>query len=157
MIVLWDGGDLYKGYYDPQTGWLDLVSSRTAEGGQAHSVGETFLLSVDEEGTFCHLGLDVTAGEAEPLLERPLEAPDALDAEVELLEDRQPTWFFDRSRGTLEVSFGDFGSAQWGRIGDNLLWLALDEEGCLRGFCFEGVSRDPGGKAQAAWLEDVGL
>ena len=79
MIVLWNGSDLYKGYHDPQTGWLDLVSSRPAEGGQAYTVGEAFSFSVDEAGAFCHLGLDVNAGLDEPQLKRPSDVREALD------------------------------------------------------------------------------
>jgi hypothetical protein len=157
VIVLWSRNDLYKGYYDPKAGWLDLVSSRPAEGGEAHAVGEKFLFSVDEAGAFCHLGLDMSAALTTPLLERPAEVREALDAEVELPEESIPTWSVDQARGSLCVAFSGVLPAVWGRIGDNLLWLALDDGGRLAGLCFEGVSRDPGGKAQELWLEDVGL
>ena len=157
MIVLWSCGDLYKGYFDPRAGWLDLVSSRPAAGGEAHAVGEHFLFSVDEGGAFCHLGLDVGAAQATPPLERPPEVREALAAEVELPEECTPLWSFDPARGSLCVAFSGVSPALWGRIGDNLLWLALDDGGRLAGLCFEGVSRDPGGKAQETWLEEVGL
>lgn len=157
MIVLWSGSDLVKGYHDPATGWVDLVSNRPAEGGDAHTVGEGFSLARDEAGVFCHLGLDAgQAVDAAPL-ERPAEAREAVDAEVEVPTDQAPRWSFDASRGSLCVAFAGVEPAIWGRIGDNLLWLALDEEGVLAGIVFEGVSRDPGGKAQATWLEEVGL
>ena len=157
MIVLWNGNDLFKGYYDPETGWLDLVSSRPAEGGQAWTVGEEFSLSVDETGAFCHLGLNIESARSESPLVRPAEARRAVDAEVEVIEDHAPQCSFDSSAGTLSVRFGGADVLQWGRLGDNLLWLALDDQGYIAGLVFEGVSRDPGGKGQSTWLEEVGL
>ena len=157
MIVLWSGRDLVKGYHDPTTGWLDLVSNRPAEGGEAHTVGGGFSLARDEEGAFCHLGLDVAQAVDVPPLQRPAEMREAVDAEVEVPTDTDPCWSFDAARGSLCVAFPGVSPQIWGRIGDNLLWLALDEEGRLAGLVFEGISRDPGGKAQATWLEEVGL
>lgn len=157
MIVLWKRSDQVKGYHDPTTGWLDLVSNRPAEGGDAHAVGEGFSLAREEAGVFCHLGLDVTQAVAAPPLERPAEVREAIDAEVEVRTGAAPCWSFDGARGSLCVAFAGVMPRIWGRIGENLLWLALDEEGCLAALVFEGVSRDPGGKAQATWLEEVGL
>ncbi|MCP5021614.1 MAG: hypothetical protein GY930_07530, partial [bacterium] len=45
---------------------------------------------------------------------------------------------------------------EWARLGPNLVWLALDEDGNLAAIVIEGVSRDPKGKAQAAWLAEMG-
>ncbi len=157
MIVLWNGSDLLKGFFDPKTGWLDLVSSRPSDGGQAFTAGESFSLSVDEGGSFCHLGLDVGEAIDSAPITRPDEVRDALDAEVELPDDRRPTWSFDSTAGSLCVSFEGVEPIVWGRIGDNLLWLALDREGRLAGLVFKGVSRDPGGNGQAIWLDEVGL
>ncbi len=156
MYVLWCGSDLFKAYHDPGTHWLDLVSSRSVEGGDAFSVGEDFTLSVDDTGAFCHLGLHAERGGQEELPERPDECRSAFDAEVELVETATPRWSLDPATGILRLAFEGIAIQQWGRIGDNLLWLALDDEGRLGAIVFEGVSRDPGGKGQAAWLEEVG-
>lgn len=155
MIVLWIGDDLFKGYHDPEGGWLDLVSNRPAEGGEVFTVGEQFSLATDETGVFCHLGVDTRAAGDAPPLTRPAHARTAVDAEVELAGGA-PRWSFDPGRGSLCVAFEGVEAAEWGRIGDNLLWLALDPDGVLAGLVFEGVSRDPGGRAQATWLEEVG-
>lgn len=157
MIVIWNGNDLFKGYFDPESGWLDLVSSRPADGGQAWTVGEGFSLSVDESGAFCHLGLDTQGAGGAAQVTRPSETREAVDAEVEVLEDHEPQCSFDASAGTLSIRFCGAGVLEWGRLGDNLLWLALDDQGYLAGLVFEGVSRDPGGKGQSLWLEEVGL
>ncbi len=157
MIVCWSGGDLYKGYFDPESGWVDIVSSRPAEGGEAFTVGEGFSLGVDEEGLFCHLGLAVTGVPTESLLTRPSQVPVAFEAETEIAPSCLPKWAFDPAQGRLTLSFDGIHPEEWGRLGDNLLWLALDGEGRVGGLCFEGISRDPKGRAQAAWLEDVGL
>ena len=45
----------------------------------------------------------------------------------------------------------------WGRLGDNLIWLALDEDARLASIVVEGVSLDPGGKGQLAWLDELGV
>jgi hypothetical protein len=46
-------------------------------------------------------------------------------------------------------------AVQWARVGPNLLWLAIDDDAHLAALVFEGVSRDPGGKAQSAWLSEM--
>jgi hypothetical protein len=155
VIVVWNGTDLFKAYHDPDTGWLDLVSSRPAEGGEAWTMGEGFSIGVDEEGNFCHLGVDVGACTEGTFPTRPADAPMAVDAEVEVEQAHPPIWSFDAKHGRLSVIFRGVEFQQWGRMGDNLLWLALDEEGRLAALVFEGVSRDPGGRGQATWLSEV--
>lgn len=157
MMVIWNGRDLFKGYFDPKTGSLDLVTSRPVDGGEARTIGEGLTVAVDEEGLFCHLGLDVSSVPETPVFERPADVQEAVDAEVELPEDAAASWSFDSNLGSLCLVFEGVDPAIWGRIGDNLLWLALDDEGTVAAICFEGVSRDPGGKAQATWLEELGL
>ena len=77
------------------------------------------------------------------------------DAEVQLVEGAAPRWLFDSAGGSLRVSFSDAEIILWGRVGENLLWLGLGEDGDMAALVFGGISRDPGGGAQAAWLKEV--
>lgn len=157
MRVVWHGSDLYKAYHDPQTGTLDLVASRPAGGGEAVAMGDEFALAVDDSGAFCHLGVDVRKQftSTEPP-NRPPDAETAGVAEVELSESAAPRWLFDATAGSLRISFGEEDVELWGRIGESLLWLGLNQDGDMMALVFEGISHDPGGKGQAAWLEEVG-
>jgi hypothetical protein len=157
MRVVWHGSDLYKAYHDPKSGTLDLVASRAAGGGQAVAMGDEFALAVDDSGAFCHLGVDVRKQFESP--EPPNRPPDAAVAglaEVELVESDAPRWLFDSTAGSLRISFGEADVKLWGRVGENLLWLGLSQDGDMAALVFEGISHDPGGGAQAAWLEEVG-
>ena len=157
MRIAWRGSDLYKAYHDPQTGTLDLVASRQADGGEAMAMGDEFALAVDDSGAFCHLGVDVRKQFTSP--EPPNRPPDAAVAgmaEVELVESISPRWLFDATAGSLRISFGEAEVELWGRIGESLLWLGLSADGAMAALVFEGISHDPGGRAQAAWLEEVG-
>lgn len=158
MHVLWHGKDLVKAYHDPQTGLVDLVSGRPVQGGEALAVGTEFTLAVDEEGAFSHLTIDVRgdhAGKPGELLDRPAQYRTAVEALVELVGEATPHWSFDESSGSLRVGFEGLAADRWGRVGENLLWLGLDANANIAAIVFEGVSRDPGGKAQAAWLAEI--
>ncbi len=157
MRVVWHGSDLFKAYHDPQTATLDLVASRRAEGGEALAIGDEFALAVDESGAFCHLGIDVRKQLVSPdLPQRPPDAAIAGLAEVELVESATVRWLFDATAGSLRISFGEVEVKLWGRIGESLLWLGLSDDGDMAALVFEGISHDPGGKAQATWLEEIG-
>lgn len=157
MRVVWHGSDLYKAYHDPQTVTLDLVASRPAERGQAVALGDEFALAVDDSGAFCHLGVDLRKRFAAPEPpNRPADAEIAGLAEVELVESVSPRWLFDATAGSLRISFGEVRVERWGRIGESLLWLGLSEDGDMAALVFEGISHDPGGRAQAAWLAEIG-
>jgi len=157
MRVVWHGSDLYKAYHDPETGTLDLVASRRAGGGQAVAMGDEFALAVDDSGAFCHLGIDVSKQftSQEPP-NRPPDAEIAALAEVELMVSAAPRCLFDSTAGSLRLAFGETEVKLWGRVGESLLWLGLSEDGDMAALVFEGISHDPGGKAQVAWLEEVG-
>jgi hypothetical protein len=73
-----------------------------------------------------------------------------------LREGGGATVCYDPPGGTLHLSFEGVEPKEWARLGPNLVWLALDEEGCLAAIAIEGISRDPKGKAQAAWLAEMG-
>ena len=157
MRVVWHGSDLYKAYHDPRTVTLDLVASRPAERGQAVALGDEFALAVDDSGAFCHLGVDLRKRFAAPEPpNRPADAEIAGLAEVELVESVSPRWLFDATAGSLRISFGEVRVERWGRIGESLLWLGLSEDGDMAALVFEGISHDPGGRAQAAWLAEIG-
>ena len=158
MLVLWDGDHILKAYYDPETATMDLVSSFLAEGGRAAAMDGALSLGVDEEGLFHHLSLSVDPdppNKEQP--KRPSECPTAARAEVEIVEGGGATVAYDSSAGCLCMAFDGVEAKEWARLGPNLVWLALDEEGRLAALVVEGVSRDPGGKAQMAWLAEMGV
>ncbi|MCA9000917.1 MAG: DUF2283 domain-containing protein, partial [Planctomycetes bacterium] len=146
-----------KAYFDPETNTFDLVSSFLIEEGRATSVDGALSLGVDEEGLFHHLSIVIDAeNPASPSLQRPAECPVASVAEVELVEGASARVLYDRPAGTLHLEFKDVEATEWARLGPNLVWLALDADGNLAALVVEGVSRDPKGKAQAAWLSEMG-
>ena len=160
MDVLWIGSDLIKAYHDPRSDRVDVISSRIGEEGEAWSGESGLAIVVDQGGTFCTLEVPLPAcaetGERVELA-RPDECPSALEADVEVPDGSEARWHFDAARGTLRVVFDGVAAESWGRLGDNLVWLALDDEARLAAIVVEGVSRDPGGAGQAAWLGELGV
>ena len=157
MLILWDSEHILKAYFNPDTDTFDLVSSCLAEEGSAITIDGTMSLGVDEEGLFHHLSIVVDPeASQEGFSERPSDCPVASLAEVELVDDNGAKVSFDPPNGILRVSFDGVKAVEWARLGPNLVWLALSEEGHLAAIVAEGVSRDPKGKAQAAWLAEMG-
>jgi hypothetical protein len=154
--VLWSGSDCFKAYFDPDAGLVEVVSNRPASGGVSLSLGEGLVLSLDDEEHVVHLSVAVAAcaDELEEPLDRPGNERAATFAEVEIEPDLPASFSFDRPAGVLRVQFRERAANQWGRIGSNLIWLALDEEQRLAGVVIEGVSLDPGGVAQLRWLQE---
>ncbi len=158
MLVLWDGDHILKAYFDPLTSTLDLVSSFLAEGGRAASLEGALSLGVDEDGLFHHLSLTIQPdASSEGFPQRPSDCPVASRAEVELSEGGRAEVTYDATTGTLRLRFDGIEAVEWARLGPNLVWLALDEDAQLAAMVVEGVSKDPGGKAQAAWLAEMGV
>lgn len=160
MNALWVGTDLYKAYHDPKSGRLDVIASRYGAEGEALPGDVGLEIVVDEGGAVC--GFSVMVGEDSapfdpPLPQRPAECPSAVDAEVDVPEDARARWSFEPRLGTLSLAFEGIEPRQWGRLGDNLVWLALDEDARLAAIVVEGVSRDPGGQGQLAWLDELGI
>lgn len=157
MELLWIGSDALRGYHDPDAESLELLSSRRAETGSALVLGPDLAVAVDDEGVFCHLDVGVLArAGALPLPDRPREAPIADEASLEVVATAEPRWSYDEPDGVLRIAFGELFPEAWARIGDNLVWLAIDDDARLAAIVVEGISRDPGGRARAAWLADVG-
>lgn len=157
MLILWDGEYIFKAYLNPDTDTFDLVSSFLAEDGRATSIDGAMSLGVDEEGLFQHLSIVVDPKASHRgFPERPADCPVATLAEVELVEGGGAKVCFDAPTGTLRLTFDGIEPIEWARLGPNLVWLALDDEGNLAAIVVEGVSRDPQGKAQAAWLAEMG-
>ena len=158
MLVLWDGDHILKAYFDPLTSTLDLVSSFLAEGGRAATLDGALSLGVDEEGLFHHLSLTIDPkATLEGFPKRPADSPMASRAEVELAEGGRAEVAYDAGQGSLCLRFPGVEAKDWARLGPNLVWLALDDEAQLAAIVVEGVSKDPGGKAQAAWLAEMGI
>ncbi|MFT7679643.1 MAG: hypothetical protein ACI8QC_003647 [Planctomycetota bacterium] len=156
MIVVFEGNHTYKAYHHPGTGVVDLVASVFDEEGIAAELGAGLSVGLGEDEEFQHLSLDLSGESGDmPVAERPEDAPSAVTAEVELAEGETPRYRFDASAGTLRISFGDLETSSWARVGRSLLWLAIDEESYLAAIVIEGVSKDPKGTAQAAWLEEM--
>lgn len=157
MLIIWDSEHILKAYLNPETNTFDLVSSFLAEEGRATTIDGAMSLGVDEEGLFHHLSIDVDPDASRAgFPERPSDCPVAALAEVELQDGGGAKVCFDAPTGTLQLTFDGVEATEWARLGPNLVWLALDEEGCLAAILVEGVSRDPKGKAQAAWLAEMG-
>ncbi len=157
MLILWDGEHILKAYLNPDSNTFDLVSSFLAEEGRATTIDGAMSLGVDEEGLFHHLSIIVDPGASqEDFPARPAECPVAVQAEVELVDGGGAKVCFDAPSGTLHLAFEGVEAIEWARLGPNLVWLALDEDGNLAAIVIEGVSRDPKGKAQAAWLAEMG-
>jgi len=160
MNALWIGSDLFKAYHDPSTGRIDVVASRFGAQGEALASESGLELYLDEEGTVCAFSLPVGEGAPDSgsgLPRRPVECPSAVEAEVDVALDAAARWSFDPPTGTLRLSFEGIEPERWGRLGDNLVWLALDGEARLAAVVVEGVSRDPGGRGQLAWLDELGV
>ena len=156
MIVVFEGSHTYKAYHHPGTGVVDLVASVFDDEGIAAELGAGLSIGLGADEDFQHLSLDLSAEPGDmPVAERPEESPSALSAEVELAEDALPRYRFDASAGSLRISFGDLETSSWARVGRSLLWLAIDEESRIAAIVIEGVSKDPKGTAQAAWLEEM--
>ncbi|MDF1838682.1 MAG: hypothetical protein P1V35_12500 [Planctomycetota bacterium] len=157
MLIIWDGEHILKAYLDPETNTFDLVSSFLAEDGRATTMDGAMSLGVDEEGLFHNLSIVVDPEAPKKGLDvRPADCPVASMAEVELMEGGGAKVCFDAPTGTMQLSFDGVEATEWARLGPNLVWLALNEEGYLASIVVEGVSRDPKGKAQAAWLAEMG-
>ena len=155
--VLWSGSDCFKAFFDPEAGLVEAVSNKLASGGTSVSLGEGLVLSFDEEEHVVHLSVAVEGctDELEEPLERPGNERAATFAEVEVEPDVQASCSFDPAAGVLRVRFEERVAGEWGRIGSNLVWLALDGEQRLAGIVIEGISHDPGGAAQLAWLQEM--
>lgn len=159
MNVLWIGTDLYKAYHDPQTGRIDVLASRYGTEGTALAPEPGLEIVVDEGEAICSIAvqLDAAAPIVSGLPHRPAECLSAVDAEVEVVDDAHARWSFEPQLGVLVVAFDGVEPERWGRLGDNLIWLALDGEARLAAVVVEGVSRDPGGRGQLAWLDELGV
>lgn len=155
--VLWSGSDCFKAFFDSDAGLVEAVSNRLASGGTSISLGEGLVLSFDEEEHVVHLSVAVAgcADELEEPLDRPGNERAATFAEVEVEPDVPVSCSFDPAAGVLRIRFRERVASEWGRIGANLIWLALDGEQRLAGIVIEGVSHDPGGAAQLAWLQEL--
>ncbi|GEM_PF-2019287 len=158
LQALWLGSDCFKSFHDPAAGLVEVVSNRPASGGHSITLGEGLILSLDEDEQVVHLSLNEDSCVDEPRapLERPADGREATFAEAEVEPDHPVTCSFDAVRGELRVRFTDRSPDEWGRIGSNLIWLALDNEQRLAGIVVEGVSHDPGGAAQLKWLQEAG-
>lgn len=154
--VLWSGSDCFKAYFDPDAGLIEAVSNRPASGGTSITLGEGLILSLDEEEHVVHLSVAVAVctEELEVPLARPGDERAASFAEVEIEPDLPASCSFDPTAGVLRVQFSERVADQWGRIGSNLIWLALDGDQRMAGIVIEGVSLDPGGAAQLTWLQE---
>jgi hypothetical protein len=157
LQVLWSGDDRFKTYHDPDAGLVETVSNRPASGGTSLVLGEGLVLSLDEEEHVVHLSVSVEACADELVvpLERPGDERAAAFAEVEIEPELPVSCSFDPTGGVLRVQFCDRVPGEWGRIGSNLIWLALDGDQRLAGIVIEGVSHDPGGAAQLSWLQEM--
>ena len=156
MIIVFEASHTYKAYHHPGTGVVDLVASVLEQGGVSAELGAGLSVGLGDDDAVQHLSLDLSGEPGDrPVAERPEQAPSAVVAEVELAEGELPRYRFDASAGTLRISFGELDSSSWARVGRNLLWLAIDEESRLAALVIEGVSKDPKGTAQAAWLEEM--
>ncbi len=158
MLVTWDSDHILKAYYDPKTQVLDLLASTICESGRATGLDGALSLGVDEDGLFHHLSLSIDEEAlTKNLPRRPTESPVAAQAEVEVMENGGASVVFDSTRGVLCLAFEGVKPTEWARLGANLVWLALDGDGRLGAIVVEGVSTDPGGKAQLAWLAEMGF
>lgn len=157
MDLVWIGAEALRAFHDPDSGALELLSSRRADEGSTWVLDPELSVAVDDDGVFCHLDLGAPARPGTlPLPERPRQAPVAEEASVELVPGAEPRWSYDETGGSLAVAFGDVFPESWARLGDNLVWLAIDDDARLAAIVVEGVSRDPAGRARAAWLADAG-
>ena len=157
MLVIWDGDHILKAYYDPKTQVLDLLASTMVESGRAAALDGALSLGVDEDGVFHHMSLAIDPDDLRSdLPARPVDCPVASQAEVEIVEGSAASVGLDATAGVMCLAFKDIQPTEWARLGPNLIWLGLDEEGRLGALVVEGVSTDPGGKAQAAWLSEMG-
>lgn len=159
MNVVWIGGDLYKAYYDPEEGRIEILSSRFGTEGEALAPEPGVDFVLDEGENVCSMGVQVGGlelSEAE-LPPRPGDCETALDAEVEVVESAAFRFSFQPQTGVLVMVFDGVEPTTWGRLGDNLIWLAIDEDARLASIVVEGVSLDPGGKGQLAWLDELGV
>ena len=159
MNVVWIGGDLYKAYYDPEEGRIEVISSRFGTEGAALAPESGVEFVLDDAENVCSMGVQI--GELElskaELPPRPDDCETALDAEVEVVESAPFRVSFQPRTGVLVMVFDGGEPSIWGRLGDNLIWLALDEDARLASIVVEGVSLDPGGKGQLAWLDELGV
>ena len=78
-----------------------------------------------------------------------------MGAGVTLVPDARLVGRFDSTEGVLRLRFEGVEPMHWARLGENLIWLAIDEQTRLAAMVIEGVSRDPGGKAQNTWLTEM--
>lgn len=156
MRLYFDGELTYKAYYDPDTSVIDVISNAFEEEGRSDAFGGGLNICVDDEDNICSLSLDLAGDTGEiPVGDRPEEAPEAYVADVEVVREATPRYRFDPSAGTLRMAFGDLDSLVWARLKRNLIWLGIDDDSRLASMVVEGISRDPGGKAQAAWLQEM--
>lgn len=154
--VGFDGERLSKGFHDPDAGTLDFVVEGDADGGSAAAWGDVLTIGLDADRMVAHLACATAElPAADDLPTRPADAPRAVAAGVTLRVDLDVRGLFDGTEGTLRLAFGDLEPAHWARLGENLVWLAIDEDTQLAALVIEGISRDPGGKAQAAWLAEM--
>lgn len=158
MLVIFEGRTRHKAFHDPGTKTIDLWSADARAEGNAFALGEALVVVCDDEGAFGHLSLDYSSLSLDGVLPNcPEECPTATIADLELTESDCLQALVDSAEGTMRLSFGERIPVQWARLGENLLWLGLDSTGCLASMMVRGISRDAGGKAQNAWLAEVGI
>ena len=155
MNVDWCGEFMYKAYFDPGTSEIHIHSSRSSEEGTSTDLGESVRLDLDTQGLVSLVTIQ-TENLVRPAdeLQRPADCGIAENAEFEVDETAVPWGRFDATKGTLALGFGTLIPTEWGRMGESLVWIALDEQHRLAGLMLEGVSTDSGGEAQARWLEE---
>lgn len=154
--VGFDGGRLHKAFFDPEGGTLDLVVEGDHDGGSAVAWGDALCFDLDAVNNIVHLAAEVAEIEAAPKLpERPDDCGRAMAAGVTLQPDQPVRGQFDASAGVLRLVFGEAEPKRWARLSENLIWIAIDDDANLAALVIEGISRDPGGKAQLTWLAEM--
>ena len=154
--VGFDGGRLHKAFFDPEGGTLDMVVEGEHEGGSAVAWGDALCFDLDDESNIVHMAAEIAEIEvATELPKRPEDCGQAMAAGVTLRPDQPACGVFDASEGVLCLVFGDAKPHRWARLSENLIWIAIDDEANLAALVIEGISRDPGGKAQLTWLAEM--
>jgi hypothetical protein len=156
MLVTWIGSDSVRAYFDPARDVVDCLTDRPSEGGTSWTLDGALALAGDGDDIFCHIVLERAGlAQAAGVPERPAECPILERADLELDPSAAPRYHFDSTQGALRIAFEGVEARQWGRLGSNLAWLAIDDDGRLAAIVVEGVSRDSGGRGQLAWLAEV--
>lgn len=158
MLIAMEGDVRHKAFHDPKNQIIDLWAESAEAEGIAVAFGDALTMVGDDEGVFAHLSLEygkLSMGDVLP--NRPSECPMAISADFELDDSDVMDFLLDSTEGTLRFSFGGRVPQEWARLGENLIWLGIDGDGRLAAMVIEGISRDTGGKAQCAWLAQMGI